>query len=529
MRKIVVPLLLHIVLVILFVTSNVFIFISDIDEGLLINPSLRILDGKIPYRDFFYEHSCLDIYLIALFFALFGKSLWAARCTLLVLMLLSCAATSFLVYRASKSVVAATIASLAIFLFVAEYFYITWHWFGVFVAIVAMSVLPCSPFWAGVIAGFAGLFRETTGVFLFVAFAVYFAWENFRSQPERKSRLWSKLFYSCLGGGTVGMVFLLFLVFSGSWSGYIDSVQWACGYRLRFNAYPFLYFERQLLEHATSSHFILVAKTVCEIVTMLLIPMLLSTAWIVKLFRAGNGELTEREKAMMIIVIGYLALFFSSLYRPDFRRLCVFPSPLALAVLVFSADAAIHSWQKRPRTLHGALCLAGTGIIVLLMGCIMPSKIDEIKCRASKEQRGILVANSRSTVYLPLAEEIEAVKNVLDSSPDSTTFVYYIDPILYFLYGKRNATSFDFYIPEFNAPAHVDRIIEELAAQKPTYIVKDRYVERLKDPNDVLYWSFPKVDRRRLDIDPVDVFVCNHYEVEKMTPNFMVFRLKNSK
>src|SRR6266853_699156 len=52
------------------------------DEGILLQGGQRILDGQIPYRDFFSFYTPGSFYLTALLFRIFGDSMGVARTAL---------------------------------------------------------------------------------------------------------------------------------------------------------------------------------------------------------------------------------------------------------------------------------------------------------------------------------------------------------------------------------------------------------------------------------------------------------------
>ncbi len=103
-------------------------------------------------------------------------------------------------------------------------------------------------------------------------------------------------------------------------------------------------------------------------------------------------------------------------------------------------------------------------------------------------------------------------------------FVYHYSPLIYFLCDIRNSTSYDTYKPIYNTPEQLNRIIEELKLYSPQYIIKDNYIEMIKNPYSPLYWFFPKVDRLKLNDDPVDDFIRQNYTIEKNLGMFLVLK-----
>src|SRR6266851_586157 len=54
------------------------------DEGILLLGGQRILDGQIPYRDFFFFYTPGSFYLLAAMFKVFGDSFVVARMSLAI-------------------------------------------------------------------------------------------------------------------------------------------------------------------------------------------------------------------------------------------------------------------------------------------------------------------------------------------------------------------------------------------------------------------------------------------------------------
>lgn len=101
-------------------------------------------------------------------------------------------------------------------------------------------------------------------------------------------------------------------------------------------------------------------------------------------------------------------------------------------------------------------------------------------------------------------------------SKENNIFMYYWEPRLYFLFNINNATSFDSYIPLYNTREHLSKIVEELKSQSPLYIIKDKYIECLMNPECEGYYIFSLIDRNKLlSEDIVDQYIQEHYTVEK--------------
>src|SRR5690349_8050457 len=68
----------------------------DYDEGILLQGAVRILQGQVPYRDFFSFYTPGGYYLYAALFKVFGTSIVVARATLIAYAVVFAAATYLL-------------------------------------------------------------------------------------------------------------------------------------------------------------------------------------------------------------------------------------------------------------------------------------------------------------------------------------------------------------------------------------------------------------------------------------------------
>jgi len=101
MRKIVQkrPYFILIVIILAFVLIRLaFIHPTFSDETFYFNAGKYALGGTVPYRDFFFAHPPLQLYVLAFVFRIFGASFWAAK----AVSLLSASLCVLLVYLISK-------------------------------------------------------------------------------------------------------------------------------------------------------------------------------------------------------------------------------------------------------------------------------------------------------------------------------------------------------------------------------------------------------------------------------------------
>src|SRR5262245_44199697 len=71
----------------------------DADEGIVLQGAQRIVEGQVPYRDFFSFYMPGHYYLAALLFRVFGSSLFVARLQLVLCAVVFSALTHLVVRR----------------------------------------------------------------------------------------------------------------------------------------------------------------------------------------------------------------------------------------------------------------------------------------------------------------------------------------------------------------------------------------------------------------------------------------------
>src|SRR6266404_3140840 len=82
----------HIILFILIVSSLYYFFTRGFiphDEGWILNPAQRIVQGDMPYKDFHYLYLPGVAYVIALAFKLFGISIFVSRIVSMIFSLIT--------------------------------------------------------------------------------------------------------------------------------------------------------------------------------------------------------------------------------------------------------------------------------------------------------------------------------------------------------------------------------------------------------------------------------------------------------
>jgi 4-amino-4-deoxy-L-arabinose transferase-like glycosyltransferase len=204
----------------LFSLAYLFLFfnqgINVYDEGIVVYGATRILDGDIPYKDFWAIYSPAQFYVIAGVFKIFGTTIIIARIwsTLIRFSLLI---VSYSIARKFVSQTYAFIASILILIWLGSYqFYEsampTALLFSLLSFLSLMNFMSKRLkrwlFLSGVLVGVAALFRQDIGFYAFMSTALVvlpFVFVNETFKDERYARRFLHLlrFGSCFAAGTI--------------------------------------------------------------------------------------------------------------------------------------------------------------------------------------------------------------------------------------------------------------------------------------------------------------------------------------
>src|SRR5229473_3879527 len=108
------------------------------DEGILLQGGQRILDGQIPYRDFFSFYTPGSFYLVAALFRVFGDSFVVARLSLAITGAACSVVTYLLARRVCSRTVSVFAAALATIAGVAYRFLVLHNWYSTLLACLAL-------------------------------------------------------------------------------------------------------------------------------------------------------------------------------------------------------------------------------------------------------------------------------------------------------------------------------------------------------------------------------------------------------
>lgn len=261
-------LLIIFAVIFLYLTAFSIFRINDTDEGYILTSSMRILNGQLPYRDFFIHTPPVTFYAIAGLFRVFGQSLIAARIFTSLIGLLISILLYLISLRIIPSVRYALIPSL-IFMFwgTAQVNYPSFAWFGLLFALASAylfvlfldrrsAVLLIG---AGLLSGISFMSKQNLGLCVFVTLALFVIVNRFFS-----GRVIKNLLLLILSFMTPVVIMTYFFYLNGALPDFIEHVIFVAAQsgisRMEIFPYPSVKFPQIIIWGAYLSIFCLAIR-----------------------------------------------------------------------------------------------------------------------------------------------------------------------------------------------------------------------------------------------------------------------------
>jgi hypothetical protein len=314
------------------------------DGPIYFEHGLRILNGQLPFRDYFtYVMPGADL-LYAAIFGLFGVHAWLAQAMVIALGA-SIAAT--LVWVSSQVLTGSSIFLPSILFLVLDFDVIkdaTHHWYSTLIVLIAAGVLvpgktPGRVASAGALCGLATLFTQSQGTFSLIAIVIYLFWTwDRRSSLLAQSALLILPFVVIVGG-----VLAYFSCRASFASVYFALVTFIFrNFRARPSHTPAAYFLNFPQQHGL--------KSVSRLIPYFFIHLLVPFSYIWLLFRLHRERETIARKthnAMVLISFIGLALFAAVAQAASYHRLCMIAPPAVIATVWLVGGTSISSRISR--------------------------------------------------------------------------------------------------------------------------------------------------------------------------------------
>jgi dolichyl-phosphate-mannose-protein mannosyltransferase len=435
------------------------------DEGIVLQGAHRILDGQLPYRDFFSFYTPGSFYLVAALFKIFGDSFAVARFSIVVVGGIFPVLTYAFARRGSSRSMALFVALLTVVAGVAYRFLVLHNWYSTLFACLALySALRIIEthravwaFTAGTLCSITALFEQSKGAGLFFGLGLGFLTLRLvqRKQFFRGREL------AGLFAGLVGP-FLLLVGYFGAKHGLrpmLKDWMWPLHHYGLANHVAYGYQNwsdrtREMIFHSGPPWAI--ALKVLIVSSGFIVPALPLIAVGVYGYCLVRGrKATDNSNAHpeYIVFSGVLIGLVPSvaLSRADIIHF-MYLVPLWLVPLAWVLDA---SKSQRP---FWATCRTGFVCFLALSFGLMGLALLTTAAgahQATETRRGLIRTG-----------QIDSVMPYIDAHVSAGTpmLVYPYLPLYYYLTGTRSVSRLDYFQPGMNTPEQAEEIIAQLKA-----------------------------------------------------------------
>jgi hypothetical protein len=505
------------VLAITFVVTCIVLFLGMslrpwiYDEGLILTAAMRVRAGQIPHRDFYANYGPAQFYILAALFKIFGQSILVERLyDLLVKGLLVTA-----VFAIARSYTRRLIAVCTTI--------VTVLWLFSLMDITGTPVIPVSllnlvssalilPVFgavptrrmlaAGVLAGFAALFRYDTGLALLCIHTCVIILAVCSNGIPNKLRAFAYAWWPyALGFAVVSVPALLYYLSVAPLHPVVhDIILYPSRYYHRGRNLPFPRVGPRSFEN------IQLYLPIAAIGVSLYVGA--TRVFGTRGSRPGSSRLSEeRNLGGFLVTFGLLALvmYFKGYVRMTVAQmyLCIIPSLLLIAVL----------FQERKR-FERALQLFTMAIVSLSILAVASSTVHQIErshfyqvpvletmlqsrdAMSPEIQMWCKLANplTRGLCFLPDDDRIQTIE-FIDShtSPGQLLYVglakhdriFVNDNLIYFASQRLPVTHWSHFDPGLQNSYDIQaEMVHELQVNSPPYVVLDSEFDQVQEPND---------------------------------------------
>jgi hypothetical protein len=496
------------ILILVFATTFLYLFIfrkvtnMDPDEGIVVQGAQRILDGQLPYRDFFSFYTPGSFYLTALLFTVFGDSLLVARTALVFFGAMFPVFTYVLAHRTCSRHISLFVAVLVAMNSAPYRFLVLHNWDSTFWACLsvfcAVRWLESSTWnWAfatGTLASFTFLFEQSKGAGLFLGLTLAFV----ITAP------FGKKFLNNLPILALGAIWPITLTFGYFGSQHalrpmLDAWMWPLHHysvanRVRYGDQNWSDHARDLLFH-TGPTGIRIVKGIAVspgfVVPVLpLVAVGLLLYWSVRLRREHDSR-SVHYVLLCSILSGLLVSVVA--VRADVVHF-MYLAPLFYLVLAWVLDARdSHSrllTTLRPY-LHAytatAFGLMGAALLLAALGAR-----DNIETR-----RGAIRMREKDSVL----EYAQA-----HTMPAEKILVYPYLPLYYYLTATRSASRYEYFQPGMNTHKQAQEVIRSLRSEDVrTVLLETSFANKIPH-------SWPGTPLSDIARDPIGDYVARNYK-----------------
>jgi len=505
----------------LYQVNAVISYYPSRDEGVSLYGAVRIINGDIPYKDFFHLTTPGAIWALASAFRVFGERLVVARVLHLFFGSILFVTIFMTTLRLTKNPLVSLIpASLYFLLDICTFLNFSPHIPSISLAALGIFLLcdftgPRNAALSGLAISLSFLISQNIGAFAVLGSVAILAAAGWLKENPLKIII---VFLFSFSIPVIG--FLVYLGLHGAFHEFVyDCFVWTMTLYADFNAYPYLYNGMLLAGEALRSLVrgdrigfdirVIGSMIAVGFLPFILFPFFICTSYM------------RREWRKWAVSIGGLSIFVSSSNRPDYLHLLhVLPFVLVLS-FYFIHSLAVGLVRSGRKALYVPLTAIVLPIALFaLEGGFFFRFVVSLPMVALKTERG--------NVEMPLDEYVVRNKlfNYIETHVPAGGEIYVLhwSPGIYFFTGRRNPTSFDIYMPIYYSWAQSEKILARLGESKPHIVIHDDFIAGFFDLMSKTSITFPSVNRSLLSTqDFIKPFILRHYAPTEKIGTYTVY------
>lgn len=488
-----------VVTVVIFVATAVAVwvlwadrFFLSLDEGIYLAGAQRILHGQVIYRDFFSITGPVSFWIEAAIMGALGPTLQHARLSLVLDLAGLTAAVYWLTTQLTNRLLALGAAAFFFALETRPMFrlYVNHRWdssaFGLLAVVLLFMGTRQPRFRLFLFSGIAAAIAAWIMPSLLAVLVVLGLWLVLNKELRRG------LLPFVLGIVGVSVLAGGILALQGALVPMFRDILWASTHYPAANRVPYGYGAiapgglREVFAGAGGAAILARATGLIAVLLPPVLPLAVYVVWIV--WRLKHKTMDQRDKLATLVLIASFGFLISTYPRWSADQL-LFIAPIFYVLAAYLLDR-LASWTV-VRAAIGAFAVA---------------------VALATFSYSVLRVTSEPVVYTRIGRVHagragQAVIALVNSkvSPGDSLFVYPYFPLVYFLSGAKNPTSYPFLQPGMMGSRAYAEVLSELRAHPP------QWVFYFALPPATYHGIWPAANPRALNLTPVDHFILSNY------------------
>jgi len=471
------------------------------DEGVVLQGAQRILDGQIPYRDFFSFLPPLSFYWTALLLKLFGDSILAPRAALLVYGAGFSSVTYLLARRTAGRPAALLATYVCAIISLPTSFYVQHNWESTLfatLALVAAVRLFDSPsaykaFALGALVSLTALSNQAKGSGLALGVLLGFVLLQFRGRERWSFR--PMLLPSAAGFLLPLAITAIYFALHGALGALLADVMWPLRHYSAANSIPYGYVtlspeQFETIRASSLPMRIFFALTLSPMILVAAIPIF---GIFILLFHFLRPQHSPKSSIYILIGSILFGLWLSILPGRRDPGHVIYMLPMFALIIAWIADARdlpfrfLHA--ARPLIIFGTLTVFSLfGFTELLSPLNAHDRLDT--------RRGLLKTTGMDSVFPYLQSH---------HKPGDKIFVYPYQPLYYFLTATSNPTAYDYFQPGMHSDDQLAAAIKQLDRDRTQAVLFTSF-------NEIIHIPWPNTPLNVVGRqDPMVLYIVRHY------------------